>query len=304
MPNWSAVLEELSKAQRAGASAIDIVRRKYLAKLSKHTGRNVIAYYSAWLQRPDPARLPVGIDINDDDKNGFMNAIHGMDRTKGLDVLLHTPGGAVTVTESLVDYLRQMFGSNIRAVVPQIAMSAGTMIACSCKSVLMGKQSSLGPIDPQFGGFSTKGVLEEFERAKKEASANPSCIPIWQVIISKYHPTFIGQCDKAYNWSKELVKRWLAENMLKDEVNPSTSAEQVADLLLKQGTDYNHGKHISADEARGMGLIIENLEDDNILQDLVLTVHHAYMHTFQQSPAIKIIENHKGSAIVLSGRTV
>jgi len=45
-----------------------------------------------------------------------------------------------------------------------------------------------------------------------------------------------------------------------------------------------------------IGLKIEKLEDDKKLQDLVLTVHCAYMHTFSMSPAIKIIENQIGVA--------
>jgi ClpP class serine protease len=75
-----------------------------------------------------------------------------MDRSKGLDLILHTPGGDMAATESLVDYLRQMFGKDIRAIVPQIAMSGGTMIALAWKEILMGKHSNLGPIDPQFSG--------------------------------------------------------------------------------------------------------------------------------------------------------
>ena len=78
-----------------------------------------------------------------------MTVIHQLDRDKGLDLILHTPGGDTAATESIVDYLHNMFGNNIRAIVPQLAMSAGTMIACSCKEIIMGLQSSLGPIDPQ-----------------------------------------------------------------------------------------------------------------------------------------------------------
>ena len=36
----------------------------------------------------------------------------------------------------------------------------------------------------------------------------------------------------------------------------------------------------------------------NDLQDTILTVHHTYMHTFGYTPAIKIVENHNGSAMV------
>ena len=42
-----------------------------------------------------------------------------------------------------------MFKLNIEVFVPMTAMSAGTMIACMSRKIHMGKQSSLGPIDPQ-----------------------------------------------------------------------------------------------------------------------------------------------------------
>lgn len=71
----------------------------------------------------------------------------------------------VAATESLIDYLKKMFGTNIVAFISQIAMSAGTMIACACRNI---KQSSLGPIDPQFNGIPAQGVLDEFERAAQE----------------------------------------------------------------------------------------------------------------------------------------
>ena len=37
-----------------------------------------------------------------------MSVIHKMERKKGLDLILHTPGGDVAATESLVDYLKEM----------------------------------------------------------------------------------------------------------------------------------------------------------------------------------------------------
>lgn len=133
MPNWTAILNEINETEKKGGfppdvSAADIVRRRYMADLHQHTGRNLICYYSGFLQKPKIE----GIEITDEDKNGFMLCIHKVDRKKGLDLMLHTPGGEIAATESLVDYLKQMFGDDVRAIVPQIAMSAGTMIACSC----------------------------------------------------------------------------------------------------------------------------------------------------------------------------
>ncbi len=140
--------------------------RKYLKGLFDKTNRNVIAYYSGWLEKEGIR----GVDITDSDKNAFMAAIHKFDRTKGLDLILHTPGGNVATTESLLDYLRIMFGDNIRAIIPQLAMSAGTMISCACKEIIMGKPSNLGPIDPQFGGIAAHGVIDEFEKKQKKKS--------------------------------------------------------------------------------------------------------------------------------------
>ena len=103
MPDWNGILKELT----ASGSNFDVVRRKYLARLRKHTGRNVIIYYSGWLQKPDIRETAV----NDADKNGFMTVIHNLKPEDGLDLVLHTPGGNTAATESLVDYLRSIFGT-------------------------------------------------------------------------------------------------------------------------------------------------------------------------------------------------
>src|ERR1051325_3216984 len=130
MPNWSDILNEVNDAK----GNPDIVRRKYLSKLHQCTGRNVIAYYSGWLQKPE-IKAPRLVSITDVDINGFMSTINKLDRSKGLDLILHTPGGEINATEGIVNYLRSCFDGNIRAVVPQMAMSAGTMIALACNEI-------------------------------------------------------------------------------------------------------------------------------------------------------------------------
>src|SRR5436853_5918265 len=109
MPNWGEVLNEINQtratlAQQANAiansvmaqanGAVDTVRRKYLTLLHQKTQRNIIAYYSGFLSKPEHLAL----DISDEDKNGFMTAVHQLDRSLGLDLILHTPGGRVAAT--------------------------------------------------------------------------------------------------------------------------------------------------------------------------------------------------------------
>ena len=80
-------------------SNFDILRRKYLASLNKHTKRNIVIYYSGWLQNPENSAFDTS--INDNDKTGFMTVFNGLDKSKGLDLILHTPGGSIEATESL-----------------------------------------------------------------------------------------------------------------------------------------------------------------------------------------------------------
>lgn len=295
MPGWKTLVDETREA----GNAHDIVRRKYLKVLHELTGRNTIAYYSAWLQKTPVHPAGFGaLLVNDSDKNGFMATIHGLDRSKGLDLILHTPGGETAATESLVDYLRAMFGTDIRALVPQIALSAGTMIACAAKSVVMGAHSSLGPIDPQIGGVAAHGVVEEFTRASTEIKKDNAKIPVWQPIIAKYTPTLIGECEKAIAWSNEMVTDWLKTGMFKDDGEAETKAKRVISELSDHALTKSHARHISLKKAQELGLRIETLEKDSKLQEALLSVHHAYTQTMAGTQVVKIIENHEGVAFV------
>lgn len=292
MPNWIEVLEEIQGGY--ALDPMDQVRRRYLGQMQELTGRNIIAYYSACLTKP-------GIEqssITDEDKNGFMMAIHKMDRTAGLDLILHTQGGSVAATQSIVHYLHQMFGNDIRAVIPQYAMSAGTMVALSCKEIIMGKHSNLGPIDPSFGGIPANGVLEEFDTAIEDATNRPASIPLWQSIIGKYHPTFLSQCKHVIDWSNQFAIDQLQSVMFAGEDDAEEKAKKIVDALASYKDNKRHEKHIHFDECRELGLKISLLEDDQELQDLVLTIHHSYMHTFSSSHAFKIIENNSGVAYI------
>jgi hypothetical protein len=292
MGNWNDLLDELREA----GSPFDIIRRKYLKQLHEVTGRNVIAYYSGWLQKAGNPSL----GINDADKNGFMTTIHGLDRDKGLDLMLHTPGGETAATESIVDYLRSMFKNDMRAIVPQLAMSAGTMIACACKQIVMGKHSSLGPIDPQLNGMAAHGIIEEFNQAQKDIKNDPSFIHVWQPIFHKYQPTLIGECAKAIQWSETMVKEWLTTGMFGGQPDAAVKVKKVMQELASHALTLSHARHLSASKCKDLGLDVVMLEDDPKLQDAVLTVHHAMIHTLSSTNAVKIIENHNGVASISS----
>jgi hypothetical protein len=297
MPSFGEINGAIGASIVTPEQALFRARNSFLSGFSQYTNRHVIACYSGFMQRQTAQS-----GIQDVDMNGFMESVHGMkNREKGLDLILHTPGGGIAATESIVNYLHSAFGSNIRCFVPQMAMSAGTMIACSCREIYMGRQSSLGPIDPQYRGTPCHGVVEEFETAAKEIKADPSKLEVWRLVIEQYSPTFIGECQKAIDLSEILVKKWLKDWMFSGDSNAEQRARKAIKALNNHQDTKTHDRHIPADEAERIGLNMKRLEDDHKLQDLVLSIHHAYMLTFVNTKVIKLIESDQGKNFVVNG---
>ena len=152
-----------------------------------------------------------------------MSALHGLEG-KELDLILHSPGGSLEAAEQIVTYLRSKY-DHIRAIVPQNAMSAATMIACACDEIIMGKHSALGPIDPQITVPTTAGhftapaqaILDEFERAKQEVVEDPRTAPLWVTRIQAYPQGVLAMCQEAIELSKERVEEWLNEYMFRNQ---------------------------------------------------------------------------------------
>lgn len=287
MPNWSQILTDLdSKTDKP--RVLESMRNEYLQKISSITGRNVIAYYSGWLKG---AGIP-NVSIDEQDMNAFMTTIHQLDRGKGLDLILHTPGGDIAATEGVLRYLKSMFDNDIRAIVPQISMSGGTMIAMACKEIIMGEQSSLGPIDPQLCGVACQAVLDEFEQAVKDVQDRPETLYLWQGIISKYQPTFLTQCQNAIAWSEELSKQFLKD------VNPEIDIGAIYNKFLNHRNSHSHNRRISKQECKEVGLKIVDMEGNAELQEAVMSLHHCYMITFDKYNISKIVENQIGNRLI------
>lgn len=281
-------------------SELMLFRVDKMNKIRSITGRNLICYVSSWLQAaiPNPE-----FSINDNDMNGFMNAVSGMDKSKGLDLLLHTPGGGVTATESIVTYLKKTFNNDVRVIVPHMAMSAGTMIACSSKEILMGKQSSLGPIDPQYHNAPAQGILKEFERALEETRKDPNNALIWREIVKQYRPSFIGECENCVKMSRDLVEGWLSSCMFKKSKDKNSKISKILDEIASHDMSKLHDRHYDFEKCKKLGLKVVALESRQELQDAVLSLYHSYILSIYRLPtSIKYIENHNGQTFVINGK--
>lgn len=82
---------------------------------------------------------------------------------------------------------------------------------------------------------------------------------------------------------------------------PRAKAAAAAAKVVRALTDFrkngSHARHIEFEECEKMGLTVRSIERDfdSEFQDLVLTVHHCFMHTLMNTPTFKLIENHLGA---------
>lgn len=188
-------------------------------------------------------------------------------------------------------------------------MSAATMLACASNRIVMGKHSSLGPIDPQFilpvpNGMTlahpAQAILEQFELARDQCK-DPKELGAWIPILPQYGPSLLIQCRNALDLAEELVAEWLRTWMLAPlgAQKARRKAQAIARWLSDHAEFKSHGRPIHRDVAQAKGLVVEDLEVDQAFQDLVLTVFHATTHTFGATAAAKIVENHLGRAFVM-----
>ncbi|HZT43465.1 MAG TPA: ATP-dependent Clp protease proteolytic subunit [Chthonomonadaceae bacterium] len=301
MPTWGDILTEIMALVPRDPKAFDDVRRKYLTSLHGHVGRDVILYATSFTSALPPGAPANITSITDEDLQGFMEAVNGL-KSKKLDLILHSPGGSAETAEAIVSYLRSKF-DDIRVIVPSLAMSAATMLACAADVVLMGNHSFLGPIDPQMLITTPLGqrmapaqaILDQFDQALAECQ-DPAKLRAWLPMLGQYGPDLLVQCKNASEKSQELVETWLKQYMFAKDKDGPKKAKAIASWLGSHQHFKSHGRHISRDELTAKGLNVSPLESNHKTQDLVLSVFHATMILFNTNSIVKIVENHLGKA--------
>jgi hypothetical protein len=308
VPTWGQLLQEANRLQRnmtqlvpGAPSPHDVLRRKYLDVLNKHTGRAAIVYATAWLE-PTQANVGQQYSVTLGDVQGFMEAVSNITETE-LDLILTSPGGSPEAAESIMSYLRSRF-DHIRAIVPVAAMSAATMMALACDEIVLGQHSQLGPIDPQFTIATPEGpraapgqaILDQFELAKEECK-NPQNIGAWLPMLRSLLPGLLAQCVNQRELAEQFVEKALAEHMFKDRgEDAGPSALTAAKWFSDYGAFKSHGRRVGPEDAKAQGLKVIDLEADPELQDAVLSVHHTVRLTMGSHGVLKLIENHHGRA--------
>ena len=211
-------------------------------------------------------------------------------------VILDTVGGIVEVVERMAVALRHAYG-NVTMIVPDRAMSAGTIFALSADRIMMDYLSCLGPVDPQIlrgkEFVPALSYLNQFERLNDKANKG-SLTTAELALLGKLDLGDLYQFEQARELSVELLINWLSKYKFKDWTRTETRgvvvtdemkeerARHIADLLSDTERWHSHGRAIDRRTLREeVNLKIEDLESDEQLYGYVRTYFKLledYMH--------------------------
>ena len=194
-----------------------------------------------------------------------------------LVVILDTPGGVVEVVQRMVATVRSLFREMV-VIVPDRAMSAGTIFTLSADRILMDYFSCLGPIDPQIEKegrlVPALSYLNQFERLNTKSRSGELTTAEY-ALVSKLDLGELYQFEQARELSIELLIDWLSSYKFKDWKKTETKgtkvsvqmkkerAEQIAALLNDADRWHSHGRVIDMKTLRDeVGLRIDDLRDN------------------------------------------
>lgn len=181
------------------------------------------------------------------------------DRKRQMVVILDTNGGIVEVVERMVETIRHFY-DEVTVIVPDRAMSAGTIFALSADRIMMDFFSCLGPIDPQIERdgrlVPALAYLNQFQRLNEKAEAG-NLTTAEYALLNKLDLGELYQFEQARELSIELLNKWLSSYKFKNwrrtetrqiEVTDEMRREQaraIADALNNTERWHSHGRGIN-----------------------------------------------------------
>jgi serine dehydrogenase proteinase len=244
---------EAANAERYG-------RQAQIAEIERLSGRRLICYVS---------RLSAEIDR--DDTVPFVDLLYNVPAGTGIDLLLHTPGGDIDAAEKLAAMMRSRVGqAELRVIVPDLAKSAGTLLALAADRIMMSDSSELGPIDPQIrladrnGNLiqhSVQSYLDAYEQHAQALRENPSDAAA-QLMLSKMSPETVRSLETVRLRAQRLAEDQLKLGMFRR--GAAGNYTKIASELIDTNKWVSHGQMIDAQAAQVIGLTIEyaSPEDD------------------------------------------
>lgn len=214
-------------------------------------------------------------------------AIESISNKKGkLVVVLETTGGYIEVAKRMVDTLRHHY-KRVEFVVPNYAMSAGTVLVMSGDAIWMDYFSILSPIDPQVERLDGTvvpglGYITQYERLIEKSKNGDFTLAELHYLVEKFDPAELYKYEQARELSITFLKEWLVKYKFKNwkktksrglKVTPQMKTRRAADIAKKLNATnlwHSHGHGISMEVLkRDVGLKIEDFGSNKVLNEII-----------------------------------
>jgi len=295
--------EYLMLLSSKGLEELEKERKKQLNRISANRANDILVIASDLSGRPEKSRAPISIDFTD--KLAITDLIGSLGNTD-LDVIIETYGGSAEIVEDIVEILRCKFKGNISFIVPGCAKSAGTIMVMSGDEILMGSDSTLGPIDAQVfmnGKFISAdaciaGLDDIKEEVSKSGRLNPAYIPILQGLS----PGEIKSWKIAQKFASYLVSKWLVSYKFRNWRHHSTNgiavteeekiarAGEIAVWLTRHDVWLTHARSIKLEDLKRIGLLVNDYSNNADLNDAISRYYVLLRILFEVTPVYKIFE--------------
>ncbi len=187
-----------------------------------------------------------------------------------LDVLISSNGGEPDAAYNLAMLFRRYGSKDLNFIVPRMAKSAATILACASDKILMTPIAELGPLDVQIFRleiksdsveptvFSPMHVELTLDMIRKEYNEGNEALA--KALLERIQsPILLSSFIKANEISEQYTTKLLNTRMLKDQ------KEKVSEISKQLTRGYaHHGFCINIEEARELGLVVEEIPDDQI----------------------------------------
>ncbi|MBK9151798.1 MAG: ATP-dependent Clp protease proteolytic subunit [Saprospiraceae bacterium] len=222
-------------------------------------------------------------------EKAFRDFIEQLKKDKEFDrnrlvILLNTPGGSAETVEKMVSIIRFHY-EEVYFVVPDYAMSAGTILCMSGDKIYMDYSSSLGPIDPQvYNGKNwvpALGYLDKVEGLIAKSNDNKLTEAEF-MLLPKIDLAELRSYEMARNLTINLLKEWLVKYKFKDwyfhkssnlpvTIDEKTErAKDIASKLSNNSIWHSHGRSIGIDTLTNfLKLKIEDYSNNDELRELI-----------------------------------
>ncbi|MFZ0694843.1 MAG: serine dehydrogenasease [Alphaproteobacteria bacterium] len=227
----------------------------------------------------------------DDDIRDALEAIDN--KREKLIFMLQTSGGYAETARRISDTTRHHY-KVVDFLVPNSAMSAGTILVMSGDAIYMDYHAVLGPIDPQIEGPDGKllpalGYVLRYEELLKKAKRGKISQAEMEILLS-FDQGELYSYEQSRDLSRALLQEWLVKYKFKDwkvtetrqiPVTPAMKRKRAKEIA-KQLNDVklwrSHGLGINMERLRTiLNLKIDDFGSDRSLNAAVRPFHKLFV---------------------------